>query len=291
MAGIPPSGAPSACSTTRSTSTRDALDAYSRAIRLNPFISEVWYDLGHPGKLSLLSPLALSALPRVFHLCHLRHAGLLFLTRASPPSQYESCNNQISDALDAYSARAELDPQNPPHQGPACSCSATAPPTASAARPCPHRRGTRRPTRRGAVGPPGPQWPARVLSSSPPPTGRRRAPPANGWRRASRTSTTQPPNPYDQRDAFRGGSPTPPCARQPSPRQEQQLRPYGDPHPPGPAAPRSPEARPVSAAAAGSLFPDAAALAALGAARQQDSEPPTTPAPPRPPPTSPTAAP
>lgn len=25
---------------------RDALDAYSRAIRLNPFISEVWYDLG-----------------------------------------------------------------------------------------------------------------------------------------------------------------------------------------------------------------------------------------------------
>jgi len=25
---------------------RDALDAYSRAIRLNPHISEVWYDLG-----------------------------------------------------------------------------------------------------------------------------------------------------------------------------------------------------------------------------------------------------
>lgn len=25
---------------------RDALDAYSRAIRLNPDISEVWYDLG-----------------------------------------------------------------------------------------------------------------------------------------------------------------------------------------------------------------------------------------------------
>lgn len=25
---------------------RDALDAYSRAIRLNPWISEVWYDLG-----------------------------------------------------------------------------------------------------------------------------------------------------------------------------------------------------------------------------------------------------
>jgi general transcriptional corepressor CYC8 len=25
---------------------RDALDAYSRAIRMNPYISEVWYDLG-----------------------------------------------------------------------------------------------------------------------------------------------------------------------------------------------------------------------------------------------------
>jgi tetratricopeptide (TPR) repeat protein len=32
---------------------RDALDAYSRAIRLNPFISEVWYDLG-----TLVSPAA-----------------------------------------------------------------------------------------------------------------------------------------------------------------------------------------------------------------------------------------
>src|SRR4051794_23514776 len=53
---------------------RDALDAYSRAIRLNPFISEVWYDLG---------------------------------------TLYESCNNQINDALDAYQRAAELDPGNP----------------------------------------------------------------------------------------------------------------------------------------------------------------------------------
>jgi tetratricopeptide (TPR) repeat protein len=34
---------------------RDALDAYSRAIRLNPYISEVWYDLGT--LVSLLSAL------------------------------------------------------------------------------------------------------------------------------------------------------------------------------------------------------------------------------------------
>ena len=37
---------------------RDALDAYSRAIRLNPFISEVWYDLG-----TLVSLLVLSKPP------------------------------------------------------------------------------------------------------------------------------------------------------------------------------------------------------------------------------------
>jgi cytochrome c-type biogenesis protein CcmH/NrfG len=52
---------------------RDALDAYSRAIRLNPYISEVWYDLG---------------------------------------TLYESCNNQMQDALDAYQRAADLDPNN-----------------------------------------------------------------------------------------------------------------------------------------------------------------------------------
>jgi len=52
---------------------RDALDAYSRAIRINPYISEVWFDLG---------------------------------------SLYESCNNQITDAIDAYARAAELDPSN-----------------------------------------------------------------------------------------------------------------------------------------------------------------------------------
>lgn len=52
---------------------RDALDAYSRAIRLNPYISEVWYDLG---------------------------------------TLYESCNNQVADALDAYGRAADLDPSN-----------------------------------------------------------------------------------------------------------------------------------------------------------------------------------
>jgi tetratricopeptide (TPR) repeat protein len=35
---------------------RDALDAYSRAIRLNPYISEVWYDLGTLVSLLLVYP-------------------------------------------------------------------------------------------------------------------------------------------------------------------------------------------------------------------------------------------
>ena len=49
---------------------RDALDAYSRAIHINPYISEVWFDL-----------------------------GIL----------YESCNNQITDTIDMYAPAAELD--------------------------------------------------------------------------------------------------------------------------------------------------------------------------------------
>ncbi|KAJ7816602.1 hypothetical protein B0H14DRAFT_3475265 [Mycena olivaceomarginata] len=53
---------------------RDAHDAYSRAIRINPLISEVWFDLG---------------------------------------SLYESCDNQISDAIDAYARASVLDPNNP----------------------------------------------------------------------------------------------------------------------------------------------------------------------------------
>jgi tetratricopeptide (TPR) repeat protein len=51
---------------------RDALDAYSRSIRLNPNLCEVWFDLG---------------------------------------TLYESCS-QTSDAIDAYQRASELDPNN-----------------------------------------------------------------------------------------------------------------------------------------------------------------------------------
>ncbi|KAJ7882511.1 hypothetical protein B0H13DRAFT_1486532, partial [Mycena leptocephala] len=52
----------------------DALSAYSCAVCINPYISEVWFNLG---------------------------------------SLYENCNNQISDAIDAYARGSELDPYNP----------------------------------------------------------------------------------------------------------------------------------------------------------------------------------
>lgn len=48
---------------------RDVLDAYSRAIRINPYIPDVWFDFG---------------------------------------GFYESCNNQISDAINVYARAAEL---------------------------------------------------------------------------------------------------------------------------------------------------------------------------------------
>ena len=53
---------------------RDALAAYSRAIHISLYIFEVWFDLS---------------------------------------SLYESCNNQISDTIDAYARAAVLDPGNP----------------------------------------------------------------------------------------------------------------------------------------------------------------------------------
>ena len=49
------------------------MDAYSRAIHINPYIKEVWYNLG---------------------------------------VLYESCNNQVNDAVDAYHRAFEIDNQD-----------------------------------------------------------------------------------------------------------------------------------------------------------------------------------
>lgn len=177
---------------------RDALDAYSRAIRLNPFISEVWYDLG---------------------------------------TLYESCNNQISDALDAYQRAAELDPNNPHikarlqllRNGQANGAPPGQAPMPTDVHPQAYQAS-------GAVGPPGPQWagsgpapppqapPQPMLGAGPAPGGV-----PNGWggRISEINPPPQPPNPYaTDREPFRGQAP--PLPRQPSPRQEQQMRPYQD---------------------------------------------------------------
>ncbi|KAI2611084.1 TPR-like protein [Hypoxylon fragiforme] len=173
---------------------RDALDAYSRAIRLNPYISEVWYDLG---------------------------------------TLYESCNNQINDALDAYQRAAELDPGNP-HIKARLQLLRAGQTTGSIPQPVPTDV---HPQSYGAQGPQAPPWTGSAPMQQAGPGGPHRPPPgpaaANGWgQRTSDINPPQPPNPYDQREAFRG--PVPPLPRQPSPRQE--MRPYGgESNRPGPA--------------------------------------------------------
>ncbi|CAJ2511642.1 Uu.00g072670.m01.CDS01 [Anthostomella pinea] len=173
---------------------RDALDAYSRAIRLNPYISEVWYDLG---------------------------------------TLYESCNNQISDALDAYQRAAELDPGNP-HIKARLQLLRNGQTSGSLPQAVPTDV---HPQSYGAQGPSTPAWPGSGPIQTGP-GGAHRPPPgpatANGWsqRPLNDINAPQPPNPYEQREPFRGGPP-PSIARQPSPRQE--MRPYGEPNRPGPA--------------------------------------------------------
>ncbi|KAH9907891.1 hypothetical protein F4778DRAFT_719520 [Xylariomycetidae sp. FL2044] len=171
---------------------RDALDAYSRAIRLNPYISEVWYDLG---------------------------------------TLYESCNNQISDALDAYQRAAELDPANP-HIKARLQLLRAGQTPGSLPQAVPTDV---HPQAYGAQGPQAPAWTGSVPMQQAGP-GPHRPPPgpgaAGGWaQRSNELNPPQPPNPYDQREPFRG--PAPPLPRQPSPRQE--MRPYGEANRPMPA--------------------------------------------------------
>ncbi|KAH8907104.1 TPR-like protein [Coniochaeta sp. PMI_546] len=177
---------------------RDALDAYSRAIRLNPFISEVWYDLG---------------------------------------TLYESCNNQISDALDAYQRAAELDPSNPHIKARLQllrNGSANGQPPQA---PMPTDVHPQAYQNQGAVGPPGPQWAGSTPQQPQPPNGPAPGPVPgpNTWGRISDINPPpQPPNPYagPERDPFRGQPP--PIARQPSPRPQEQMRPFGQPNRPEP---------------------------------------------------------
>ena len=195
---------------------RDALDAYSRAIRLNPYISEVWYDLG-----TLVS-----------------FGGIgshMFIRVKANTRQYESCNNQTADALDAYQRAFDLDPSNMHikarlqllrNNG-----QSTGLPNQQNA-PVPQDVHPQQYQNPGVGAPPGPQWnvqsgPASVLHGGPGPT-------QNGsihdWNRrlAEIPNPQPPPQPaslYDQREPIR----PPPSQRQASPRQEP-MRQYQEPH-------------------------------------------------------------
>lgn len=156
--------------------------------------------------------------------------------------QYESCNNQITDALDAYTRAAELDPNNVhikarlqllrSGQGNGMAGQNSA--------PLPQDVHPQAYQATGAVGPPGPQWGTNSgpQSQAPgPPAG-----PPGGWgsRLAEINTPAQPPNPFEhQRE--RGQIPPPP--RGPSPRSAEQMRQYPGPGPDsrqGPPPRRSP---------------------------------------------------
>ncbi|KAI5928070.1 hypothetical protein F4810DRAFT_646769 [Camillea tinctor] len=141
---------------------------------------------------------------------------------------YESCNNQISDALDAYQRAADLDPTNPHIKARLQLLRAGQTPGQAVPTDV-------HPQSYGAQGPQAPAWPGSgPIQQSGPGTAHRPPGPAaaNGWgQRTSDINPPQPPNPYEQREPFRG--PPPPLPRQPSPRQE--IRPYGEASRPGPA--------------------------------------------------------
>lgn len=163
---------------------RDALDAYSRAIRLNPYISEVWYDLG---------------------------------------TLYESCNNQIADALDAYGRAADLDPSNVHIKARlqllqsqlSAGTAGQQAPTAPAPQPQDvHPQAYQAP---GVGAPPAPQWGAPAPIGPPPqaPAPPRQIPDWNRGINELQSHPQAPPaNGLDQRDVRLAGAPAQ------SPRQE-----------------------------------------------------------------------
>jgi len=144
-----------------------------------------------------------------------------YQTFANKPNQYESCNNQTSDALDAYARAAELDPTNTHikarlqllRSGGATGPNQHSAPVPQDVHPQAYQNG---------VGvPPGPQWGVQSTQNqqpSQPPVDPARV---QDWTRGI-AGIQQPPQPtmpqpngFDNRDAMRAPPP-----RMPSPRQE-----------------------------------------------------------------------
>lgn len=155
--------------------------------------------------------------------------------------QYESCNNQTNDALDAYTRAAELDPTNV-HIKARLALLKGQPTTG-----LPNQAGAPLPQdvhpqayQPGALGggPPGPQWGAPAPGQAP--AGPPPAPlgPNNDWNR--RLADIQNPgmqpqtlNPYDQRDRLSQHVP-----RQPTPPRQEPARQYAEPQRPPPPSHR-----------------------------------------------------
>ncbi|WEW57055.1 glucose repression mediator protein [Emydomyces testavorans] len=181
---------------------RDALDAYSRAIRLNPYISEVWYDLG--------------TLVGVVNI-RLSWGVDIYLL------QYESCNNQIADALDAYGRAADLDPTNV-HIKARLQLLQSGQTANQAGAPVPQDVHPQAYQPAGVGVPPGPQWGAQAPSGAPPAQPSGPSSRVTEWARGVNEVQGQAPsNQYDQRETLRGIQP-----QQPSPRMEQMRQPFPD---------------------------------------------------------------
>ncbi len=145
--------------------------------------------------------------------------------------QYESCNNQTADALDAYQRAADLDPSNVHikarlqllrNNG-----QSTGMPNQHSA-PAPRDVHPQLYQAAGVGAPPGPQWGAPGPASVPPGAGPTPSGPSSqDWSRHHLAEIQhpqpqpQPPNPYDRpRDPIR----PPPPPRQISPRSEQMMQ-------------------------------------------------------------------
>ena len=153
--------------------------------------------------------------------------------------QYESCNNQTSDALDAYTRAADLDPSNVHIKARLALLKGQPTNGQPAGAPLPQDVHPQAYQPNALGGPPGPQWGAHAQNPPPGP-----APPPlaagnnwNGGRPAELQNPQmqpQPANPFDQRDRASQQQAPP---RQPSPPRQDPMRQYQEQpqRPPPPA--------------------------------------------------------
>lgn len=169
--------------------------------------------------------------------------------------QYESCNNQIADALDAYSRAAELDPSNV-HIKARLQLLQSGQATNQGNAPVPQDVHPQAYQAASVAGPPGPQWGAQAPSGAPVQTtmpGR-----VQEWARGV-NEMQGPAGQYDQRETLRGIQP-----QQPSPRTEQARQPFPEPQSRNNAGRKGLSPSPKFNLAAPNGYPGAQTLPQLG---------------------------